>query len=43
MHPLGRIASTEEIAGAALFLATEDSSFVTGIALSVEGGATLGY
>ncbi|MDQ0338330.1 NAD(P)-dependent dehydrogenase (short-subunit alcohol dehydrogenase family) [Caldalkalibacillus uzonensis] len=42
-HMLGRTASTEEIARAALFLASEEASFVTGVALPVEGGATLGY
>lgn len=36
--PLGRIADPEEIAHAALWLASDDSSFVTGIALSVDGG-----
>ena len=39
-HPLGRIAKPEEIAGAVLFLASEDSSFVTGVALPVDGGYT---
>jgi NAD(P)-dependent dehydrogenase (short-subunit alcohol dehydrogenase family) len=43
MHPLGRVASAEEIARAALYLASSQSSFVTGIALPVEGGASLGY
>lgn len=43
IHPLGRIASIEEIARAALFLATEEASFITGIALQVDGGVTLGY
>jgi NAD(P)-dependent dehydrogenase (short-subunit alcohol dehydrogenase family) len=36
--PLGRIGRPEEIARAALFLATDDSSFVTGIELFVDGG-----
>ncbi|MEX1030846.1 MAG: SDR family oxidoreductase [Paenibacillaceae bacterium] len=43
MHPLGRIASSEEVAQAALFLASSLSSFVTGVALPVDGGASLGY
>jgi NAD(P)-dependent dehydrogenase (short-subunit alcohol dehydrogenase family) len=36
--PMGRIGEPEEIAAAALFLASSDSSFVTGIELFVDGG-----
>ena len=36
--PMGRIGASEEIASAALFLASPDSSFVTGIELFVDGG-----
>jgi NAD(P)-dependent dehydrogenase (short-subunit alcohol dehydrogenase family) len=36
--PMGRIGRSEEIAKAALFLASDDSSFVTGIELFVDGG-----
>ena len=36
--PMGRMADTNEIAKAALFLASDDSSFVTGIELFVDGG-----
>ena len=36
--PMGRIGRPEEIAAAALFLASSDSSFVTGIELFVDGG-----
>jgi len=36
--PMGRMGKTEEIAKAALFLASDDSSFVTGIELFVDGG-----
>jgi NAD(P)-dependent dehydrogenase (short-subunit alcohol dehydrogenase family) len=37
--PLGRLGDPDEIASAALFLASEDSSFVTGIELFVDGGS----
>ncbi|MFC1981453.1 SDR family oxidoreductase [Chloroflexota bacterium] len=36
--PMGRIARPEEIASVALFLASDESSFVTGVALLVDGG-----
>ena len=42
-HKLGRFGRPEEIAGAALFLASEDASFVTGVALPVDGGFTAGH
>jgi NAD(P)-dependent dehydrogenase (short-subunit alcohol dehydrogenase family) len=41
MHPLGRIGETDEVAAAAVFLASDDSSFVTGVDLKVDGGVTL--
>jgi NAD(P)-dependent dehydrogenase (short-subunit alcohol dehydrogenase family) len=43
VHPLGRIASAEEIGRVAVFLACDDSGFVTGTALPVDGAVTLGY
>jgi NAD(P)-dependent dehydrogenase (short-subunit alcohol dehydrogenase family) len=43
IHPLGRIAAADEIGNAALFLASDLASFVTGVALAVDGGVTLGY
>jgi NAD(P)-dependent dehydrogenase (short-subunit alcohol dehydrogenase family) len=36
--PMGRIGQSDEIAKAALFLASEESSFITGIELFVDGG-----
>jgi NAD(P)-dependent dehydrogenase (short-subunit alcohol dehydrogenase family) len=40
--PMGRPGKPEEIANAALFLLSEEASFVTGVALPVDGGATAG-
>jgi NAD(P)-dependent dehydrogenase (short-subunit alcohol dehydrogenase family) len=37
--PLGRIGTADEVAKAALFLASEDSSFVAGVELFVDGGS----
>ena len=36
--PMGRMGKPEEIAAAAVFLASEESSFITGIDLPVDGG-----
>lgn len=38
MIPLGRMGRPEEVAAAALFLASEESSFPTGSEIAVDGG-----
>lgn len=39
-HPMGRIATPEEVAKSILFLASDDASFITGAAIPVDGGLT---
>ena len=39
--PLGRIGETDEIAGAAVYLASKAGSFITGQAIVIDGGATI--
>jgi NAD(P)-dependent dehydrogenase (short-subunit alcohol dehydrogenase family) len=41
-HPMGRIGRPEEVAAAILFLASEEASFITGVALPVDGGVWAG-
>ena len=41
MHPLGRMGVPEDIASAALFLASDSSSWITGITLDVAGGRVM--
>lgn len=43
MHLTNRMAEPDEIAAVVGFLASPAASFITGVALPVEGGATLGY
>jgi 3-oxoacyl-[acyl-carrier protein] reductase len=39
--PLGRLSRPDDIAGAALYLASEDAAFITGVELPVDGGRTI--
>ena len=41
--PMGRFGEAEEMAKAALFLATDDSSYMTGATFTVDGGITSAY
>ena len=41
--PMGRFGEAEEIAKAALYLASDESSFVTGSTFLVDGGITAAY
>lgn len=41
LHPIGRYATPGEIAGAAVFLASDKASFITGAVLPVDGGLTM--
>ncbi|MDX6535085.1 MAG: hypothetical protein QOF68_2829 [Gaiellales bacterium] len=40
--PLGRLGTAEEVARAIAFLASAESAYITGVALPIDGGATLG-
>ena len=41
LHPLGRVATTAEVAGAIAYLLSDDAAFVTGVTLPVDGGRTV--
>ena len=41
MHPVRRLGTPEDVAHAALFLASDDAAWVTGIVLDIAGGAVL--
>jgi NAD(P)-dependent dehydrogenase (short-subunit alcohol dehydrogenase family) len=40
MHPIGRLGEVDDVAKAILYLASDDSSFVTGAELAIDGGLT---
>ena len=40
-HPLKRLGTPDDVAGAALFLVSDDASWITGIVLDVAGGAVM--
>ena len=42
-HPIGRMATIEEMGEVCAFLASEEASFITGQAICPDGGAPLGY
>ena len=39
--PLGRIGTTDEVAGAAILLASKAGSFITGQVITMDGGVTI--
>ena len=39
-QPMGRLGEPEEIAAGILYLASDEASFVTGVALNIDGGLT---
>ena len=41
--PLGRIATTQEIAAAVAFLASQDAAYITGAVIPVDGGLGMGH
>ena len=39
--PLGRLCRPEDVAQAAVFLASEDASYITGQAINISGGSVM--
>ena len=42
-NPLGRNATEGDVAAAVMFLISDEASFLTGLALDVDGGAAIGF
>ena len=42
LHPIGRLGKPEDIVGCAIFLASDESSWITGAAFPIDGGYTAG-
>jgi len=42
-HPIGRVGEASEVAEAVAFLASDKASFITGVALPVDGGLAGGF
>ncbi len=42
LHPLGRMGRAEEVAALFHFLASDDSAFITGQAIAIDGGMSAG-
>lgn len=40
LHPIGRVAQSEEVAPLVVFLASAQASFITGAAIAIDGGWT---
>ena len=43
LHPLGRLGTPEDVASAVLFLASDESSWITGHTLVIDGGFSVGH
>ena len=43
MHPLGRMGEVSDIAPMALFLISDEASWITGQAIAVDGGYNIGH
>ena len=42
MCPMGRLGRPEEVAHLALFLASDEASYITGVEITIDGGVTAG-
>jgi NAD(P)-dependent dehydrogenase (short-subunit alcohol dehydrogenase family) len=43
LHPLGRLGEPDDVAAAALFLASDEAAWITGVVLPVDGGFSAGH